>query len=259
MSAPARALTTAALALLAAGLAAPHALLAQGELLQRGTQLYQQEDFRGAIDAYQTVLAAGWESAALHYNLGNAYFRVGELGRSIVAWERALALAPGDPDALANLELARSLTVDAVQPLPRFWLFEVLSWWVWLIPRGLLLGLVGAVWVAAAGGAALRILARGEEAGRWGTRIAVVSGVVVLVLGTNLFVRELGVGQPERAVILAAEVPVQAAPADTDDLTLFEIHEGTRVRIDRRAGEWAEIVLEDGKVGWVPAGVFEEI
>jgi hypothetical protein len=86
-----------------------------------------------------------------------------------------------------------------------------------------------------------------------------VSGVVVLVLGTNLFVRELGVGQPERAVILAAEVPVQAAPADTDDLTLFEIHEGTRVRIDRRAGEWAEIVLEDGKVGWVPAGVFEEI
>jgi tetratricopeptide (TPR) repeat protein len=257
-----RAGTAAGLAVLVvalAVLAAPAAVSAQGEILEQGNQLYQQEDFRGAIDAYETVLAAGWESATLHYNLGNAYFRIGELGRSILAWERALALAPGDPDALANLELARSLTVDAVQPLPRFWLFEVVSWWVWLIPRGLLLGLVGAAWVAAAAGAVVRILARGGETSRWGSRIAVASGAVVLVLGTSLVVRELGLGQPERAVILADAVPVRAAPADTDDLTLFEIHEGTRVRVDQRAGEWAEIVLDDGKVGWVPAEVFEEI
>jgi uncharacterized protein YgiM (DUF1202 family) len=52
---------------------------------------------------------------------------------------------------------------------------------------------------------------------------------------------------------------VRSAPADQDDLTLFEIHEGTRVRIDERAGEWAEVVLDDGKVGWVPADVLEEI
>ena len=56
-------------------------------------------------------------------------------------------------------------------------------------------------------------------------------------------------------MILADAVPVRSAPADQDELTLFEIHEGTRVRIDQRAGEWAEIVLEDGKVGWVPADV----
>ena len=36
-------------------------------------------------------------------------------------------------------------------------------------------------------------------------------------------------------------------------LTLFEVHEGTRVRVDQRTEAWAEIVLEDGKVGWVPA------
>jgi tetratricopeptide (TPR) repeat protein len=258
-SAAARVLTTAVLALLAATLASSRALSAQGELFEQANQLYQREDFQGAIDAYEAVLASGWESAAVHYNLGNAYFRVGELGRSILEWERALALSPGDADALANLELARSLTVDAVQPLPRFWLFDVVSWWVWLIPRGLLLGLVGAAWVAVAGGAVLRTLARGAEASRWGMRIAVASAVVALVLGANVAVRELGIAQPERAVILADAVPVRAAPADADDLTLFEIHEGTRVRIDRRAGEWAEIVLEDGKVGWVPAEVLEAI
>jgi len=252
-------LAVALVATFAAGLATPRLAVAQGELFEQGNQLYQQEDFEGAVEAYEAVLDAGWESAALHYNLGNAYFKTGVLGRAILEWERALELAPADPDALANLELARSLTADAVEPLPRFWLLDVVSWWVDLLPRGLLIALVATAWVVAGAGVGVRVLARGEAAARWAARVAITSGVVVVLLGINLLVRELGIAQPQRAVILADVVPVRSAPADQDDLTLFEIHEGTRVRIDQRTGAWAEIVLDDGKVGWVPAEVFEEI
>ena len=58
---------------------------------------------------------------------------------------------------------------------------------------------------------------------------------------------------------MAEAVAVRSAPAQDDDLTLFEIHEGTRVRLDQRTGEWAEVVLDDGKVGWVPLDVMEII
>ena len=75
------------------------------------------------------------------------------------------------------------------------------------------------------------------------------------LLGSNLAVREFDVGHPERGVILAEAVSVRSAPTDDDDLTVFEVHEGTRVRIDQRTEQWAEIVLDDGKVGWVPVGV----
>ena len=252
---------TAALGALAVlgGLVLPQRVSGQGELFERGNLLYQEEDFRGAIEAYEAVLSSGFESAALHYNLGNAHFRAGELGRAILEWERALVLAPGDPDALANLALARSLTADTVDPLPRFWLLEVVSWWIDLVPRGLLLAIVGAAWLALAGVAVLRILARGEDARRWGERLAIASGLVVLVLGANLLIREAGLGRAERGVILAEVVPARSAPAEEDDLTLFEVHEGTRVRIDQRAGDWAEIVLDDGKVGWVPVDALEGI
>lgn len=232
---------------------------AQEEILASGNQLYQQGDFTAALAAYQAVLDGGFESAALHYNLGNAYFKTGDLGRAILGWERARSLDPSDPDVLANLSLARSLTADAIEPLPRFWLFSAAALWVDLLARGLLIAVVAAAWVAVAVGLVVRILSRREDARRVGTWAAVVGGAVVLVFGTNLFVRELGIGRAERGVILADAVPVRSAPADEDDLTLFEIHEGTLVRVDQRAGAWVEVVLEDGKVGWVPAEVLEVI
>jgi tetratricopeptide (TPR) repeat protein len=233
----------------------PVAGFAQDEIATRGNQYYQEGDYLAAIEAYEAVLQAGFESGDLYYDLGNAYFKSGDLGRSILSWERALERSPGDPDIVANLDLARALTVDAVEPLPRFWLLSAVSWWVDLLPRGVLVIVVASSWLALTGGGITRILARGEWARRLGRWLTVGGGVAVLALGTNLLVRELGVGQRERAVILVEAVAVRSAPAEDDDLTLFELHEGTRVRIDQLTGGWAEIVLDDGKVGWVPLDV----
>jgi hypothetical protein len=160
----------------------------------------------------------------------------------------ALALSPGDADALSNLELARTLTTDAIEPLPRFWLLDVVNGWLNLLPSAVLAAVVAFGWLLLASGAMVRVLARGDGAVRWATRVALAGAAVVLVLGTNVLVRELGLGQPERGVVLTDVVPVRSAPSDDDDLTLFEVHEGTRVRVDQRTGAWAEIVLDDGKV-----------
>jgi hypothetical protein len=232
---------------------------AQDEIVESGNQYYQAGDYPAAIEAYEAVLAEGFESSDLFYNLGNAYFKTGQLGRSILSWERALVLEPGEADALANLELARSLTADEIEPLPRFWLLSVVWWWVELIPRFWLVLAVAVGWLVSTVGVVTRILGRTDGMRLTGLWTAAAGFVLVLVLGTNLVVRELGIGTPERAVILSESVPVRSAPAADDDLTLFEVHEGTRVRVDERTDEWAEIVLEDGKVGWVPVTVMEVI
>lgn len=234
-------------------------LAAQEAVYLQGNQLYQDGRFEEAVEAYRAVLSAGVESAVLRYNLGNAWFKAGELGPAILSWERALALDPGLDDARSNLALARSLTVDAVEPLPTFWLVRAWHRWVGLLPRGVLLGGLALGWTVLWGGVIGRILARGASLRRVSTAAVLAGGATVLVLGVNVAVREFGVGQERRGVILAEEVPVRSAPSEDDNLTLFEIHEGTVVRIDQRTDTWAEIVLEDGKVGWVPGGVLEEV
>ena len=81
----------------------------------------------------------------------------------------------------------------------------------------------------------------------------------VLSLGLNLAIRELEIGQAEEAVVLEPQMDVMSAPVDDETLTIFTVHEGTKVRVDRHAEEWAEVVLEDGKVGWVRVDVLETI
>ncbi|MBT8395359.1 MAG: tetratricopeptide repeat protein [Gemmatimonadetes bacterium] len=228
-------------------------------LMAMGNTRYQENDFAGALEAYASVLEAGLESPSLHYNLGNSYFKIGDLGRAILSYERALRLNPGDPDIRANLELARSLTTDEIEPLPRFWVFSVLSWWTNLLPRRVLLLIVASLYVLGSAGLCARILSRSVTPARIGNWLLVGSGLGLLLFGSTLLGRAGLFGAADWGIIMAEEVSVRSAPAAEDDLTLFRVHEGTKVRLDQRTELWSEVVLEDGRVGWVPSEVLEII
>lgn len=234
-------------------------LEAQDDFFVEGNRLYREGDFAGALESYLRIEEAGFESGPLFYNIGNAYFKQGDLGAAILYYERARRLMPGDDDLQANLELARGLTVDEVNPLPGFLPFRAIRWWIHLLPVRALTWLVAVTYVTAMVGLALWILWRGTAPGTWAGRLAVASGAVALVFGVNLVVVDLGVGEARRAVVMDESADVQSAPSDDPSLQVFTVHEGTTVRIDRQSGDWVEIVLEDGQVGWLELGALEEI
>ena len=242
------------LGLLTAGVCA-----GQGAFFDEGNKRYQEGDFDGALERYAQILDDGLESGELYYNIGNTDFKLGELGPAILYYERARRLMPADGDLLANLELARSLTADEISTLPGFWLFRAGGWWVGLLPRGALAWLVAIAYLIAIAAAILVILRPSTALAVWGRRLAITGATVAVVFGLNLTIRELEVGATEEAVIMAEETAVQSAPSDDSALQIFAVHEGTKVRTHRRSDAWIEIVLEDGKVGWVPADQLEPI
>src|SRR5215510_10060954 len=73
----------------------------------RGNAAYAARHFPDAIKEYETLVSTGQWNPALFYDLGNAYYRTGDLGRSILNYERALALNPNQAEARANLQLVR--------------------------------------------------------------------------------------------------------------------------------------------------------
>ena len=75
---------------------------------------YEENDYDRAVLLYGRLVEAGYDSGQLYYNLGNAYLRNGELGRSIASYRRAWLRLPRDEDVRANLEFARQTTQDAL-------------------------------------------------------------------------------------------------------------------------------------------------
>lgn len=231
----------------------------QDALFDEGNRLYQDGDFGGAAASYEAILAGGFESAEVYYNLGNAHFRLGSVGLAVLNYERAARLDPRSGDIQANLELVGQMLQDRIEPLPRFWVLSVIDWWMTLIPRERLGPLVALCYLAL--GVATVLLVLGRPRG-WHSalrRAVYASLAATVLLGGTLLARETGLGQPEEAVVMASEARVLSAPSEEGGLTVFTVHEGTRVRIDRRAEDWAEIVLADGKVGWLPLAAIEII
>src|SRR5207237_6004412 len=73
----------------------------------KANQAYSEGRFQEAAEGYESLVQSGQRNTNLFYDLGNAYYRLGNFGKAILNYERALALDPRHPEADANLRLAR--------------------------------------------------------------------------------------------------------------------------------------------------------
>ena len=96
------------------------------EQMQKAGALYRNGEFDKAIKIYEDLRSEGYEGTSLYFNLANTYYRIGKLGYAILNYERALKNSPSDEDVKHNLAFASLSTVDRIQPLPTFFVFE---WW----------------------------------------------------------------------------------------------------------------------------------
>ena len=76
-------------------------------LFDEANKLYEQAKYQEAATAYEKLLQSDPASAALYFNLGNAWFKAGQSGRAIAAYRQAERLAPRDPDLRFNLNFVR--------------------------------------------------------------------------------------------------------------------------------------------------------
>ena len=220
---------------------------------------YIQGDYLTAISIYESVIEKDGTNATLYMNLGNCWFKRDEIAKAILYYERAYLIDPSDADVRFNLELARTKTVDKVNPVNQLF---IVTWFKQLLS--------------------------GLDVNGWAVMTVVLFAVCILSAGVMLFSRKRGIRKisfsfsviflllsflsfifattqmgyiknRDTAIIMSPSVTVKSTPSNggTD---LFIIHEGRKVQIlDSSMKEWVEIRLEDGNTGWVPVNVMEII
>lgn len=223
-----------------------------------GDSAYIKEDYAAAIQIYEALLKNG-EAAEVYYNLGNSYYKIGEIAKAVLNYERALLLNPGNSDIRANLEIARAKTIDKVEPVPEVffvsWIkalinsMSVDAWATWGIISFILLII------------ALYFFIFSKQI--MGKKIGFISGIIFLIITicSNLFASQQKDELVNRneAIVMNPSVTVRSTPSE-GGTSLFILHEGRKVNVkDNSMKEWKEISLEDGKVGWIPASAIEVI
>ena len=221
--------------------------------------LYGKEQYREAAVAYEAVLKQEGEAAEVYYNLGNCYYKLDEIPRAVLNYERAILLDPGDGDIRANLALARGKTIDKVVP-PSEMFF--VTWWRDLtncmsIKAWTTLGI--AAFVLMLVGVLIYMFVRPLAIRKIGVYGAMVLLAVVVIANLAAISQHLDQTHRNTAIILVPAITVKSSPSEKST-DLFLIHEGSKVEIlDGSMPEWKEVKFEEGKQGWIPVNALEII
>lgn len=223
-----------------------------------GNEAYLAGDYDLAKQQYQQILASGYESAELFYNLGNTHYKLGEIPMAILNYERALRLKPFDEDIKFNLLLANQLITDKIDELPQFFIvkwFQSLNrsvsgkaWsWISILSFFLLLTMVAAV-----------ILVRNTRLRKIFVPLALFFFLVTSLSWINARAQYRALNDSNAAIIMRPSVTIKSTP-DESGTDLFMLHAGSKVHIQDQVGDWYEVKMADGNQGWLPLEVLEII
>lgn len=234
-------------------------------LAHQADSAYSADNFQLAEQLYLRALETGGSSTALFYNLGNAYYRQGNLGKAIVNYERALKLDPTNRDAKANLEFVNSKItdkqIDSGSYMMSVWdgavgMFHADTWAILaLVLFAVFLGAV-AVYVFSSAVAV-------KKASFFGGLVVFLVTVCAVIIS---FAAANRVNSADYAIILPPASQLSTSPREARNQAeqAFLLHEGTKVEIidsisSQGEGLWYEVMVGHGERAWVKADEIERI
>jgi tetratricopeptide (TPR) repeat protein len=217
----------------------------------QGVTYFTAGSYKEALQVWTEVYNTGYRSANLDYNIGNAYFKLNNIPSAILFYERAYLRKPADEDINYNLQVARTLIVDRFQEIPELFfikwynfvsLFLSTNTWAKIsIISFILFLLLLSLYIYSP-------RHRYKVIGFW----LAVSFIILSLTSLAFTIRNKSlVYDSHEAIISSPAVSGKSSP-DKSGNDLFVLHEGTKITVEDKVGEWLEIRLSDGNKGWIP-------
>jgi tetratricopeptide (TPR) repeat protein len=211
--------------------------------------------YQEAILHYEAIAKnGGVRNGKLYYDVGNAYFRLGDTGRAILNYKRAELFMRNDGNLRQNLDYARNRRQDRIELRQKEKVLKTLFFIHYDIPSRMKLVIFaaafGALWISAA---ARLFLKTG-----WLKIAIAVSAVASAVLLASLVVDSTSLARTPEGVVTAEETIGRMGDADTYQPSFKEpLHAGSEFRLIEKRPGWWRIELENGDRTWIPDGAAE--
>ena len=211
-------------------------------------QAYNKGEYEKAISLYEKLPELGIRNGLIYYNIGNCYYRNGEIGKAILNYRKSELYNPRDEDLIANLTYARQNVKDKVEVSSSKILKRIFFWYYDLNWRELfILFLIfnGIFWTSA-------ILNLFKPLVLLRTLLFVFL-FIMLLTGISTAARFYTLKNLKDGVIIFREVSVRSGNS-INNIVLFNLHEGTEIEILDEKNDWLKIKLphiQQEMKGWV--------
>lgn len=219
---------------------------------------YRNDNFSEALDIFEKLIAGGYSSFKLYYNAGNAAFKSGDIPSAILNYEKALRIKPFDEDARYNLEIARTFTSDRLEVIPDIFFIRWFNMLSLLMHTNSWASISLACFALSLGLLAVFLFSSRYRLKKM-TFIGAVLAFLLSIFSLSLAIRNKALTTDnDEAIVFAPLLTGSSSPGSSGN-ELFVIHEGTKVEVEDKLGDWYEIKLSDGTMGWVPVEALKKI
>lgn len=237
-------------------------------LSEQADSAYNADNYREAADLYLNIIQNEGASATLYYNLGNCYYRSGEMGKAILAYERSLRLDPTNDDAKNNLDFVNARIADRPGERGSF-VGNALdstsnmahsNTWAWMAFGAFMLTLIGVLAYIFSSVIIVR-------------KIGFFGGIFTLI-ATGIFIffayRSAAIAVADDAAIITVPSTILSTsprvPKDRSQEAML-LHEGTKVKIldsvrsttDSVNSLWYDVEVDNNHRAWINAAAVEKI
>lgn len=223
--------------------------ISPAKLYDNGNQAMLKGEYQTAIENYEQIISEKLNQPDLYYNIGNAYFKNGEIGNAIWAYEKGLQLAPRDKDLRFNLAVVNARVRDRIKAPPIFFVLEQYR----ALKNSSTLTDIILIAATLLMLAALLYFMKKYYAwqSRWISRLGIGILFVSLVVHIAAIDKYYEISDTDFVIITSQEVDIYSAPFARRDAIHFRLHEGVKAEIAQEQSGWLEIILIDGKKGWI--------
>jgi len=211
---------------------------------------YQSKAYDAAIGYWGELEKKDKVSANLFFNLGNAHYKKGSIGKAIYYYEKTLRIKPSHQFAKDNIDFISNQLKDNIEPQPgkflnRTWrniAFKLkANTWTWLTLL---------ILYAFCGSLLLFILHPKALLKRIGFLLSLLMFVLLLLFSIVTVTRHQFDKNKGFAIVLQDDTPVKNK-AQKQSKQKYSINEGTKVEIVKRKEDWYLIKIADGREGWL--------
>lgn len=213
------------------------------------------EIYGESILRFERILREGGvRNGRLYYNLANAYFLGGDIGRAMLNYRRAELYIPNDPNLQQNLTYVRNQRKDRIEEQQRTKVLKTVFFWHYDLAAKTRVALFAAFFIALWVFASARLFMQ-RPILNWAIGLCVI--LSALLFG-SLTVQAIAQTNDASGIILAENTTARKGNGETYQPSFEEpLHAGTEFTLLEDRSGWYHIELHDGRRCWIPERAVE--